>query len=69
MYILGQIWFNRNRVRFDKKYNSAIRIIIACKAYLVKIARFCPGYAHFGSERHILMDLGVGIKYCQAPRV
>lgn len=27
MYILSQIWFNRNRARFDRKYNSARRVI------------------------------------------
>ncbi|KAK9199745.1 hypothetical protein WN944_014938 [Citrus x changshan-huyou] len=65
MYILGQIWFNRNRTCFDGKNDPTIRIIAACKAYLVRIAKFCPRYARFGSKKNTLVDLGVGIKYCR----
>lgn len=66
MYILGQIWFNRNRTCFDGKNDPTIRIIAACKAYLVRIAKFCPRYARFRNKKNTLVDLGVGIKYCRA---
>lgn len=40
MYILGQIWFNKNKARFDWKYAPAIRAVATRKVYLVMITKF-----------------------------
>lgn len=69
MFILGQIWFNRNQARFYGNYAPAISVITACKAYLIRVAKFGRDYARFGSERDLLLDLGVGIMHYRAPHV
>lgn len=69
MFILGQIWFNRNQSRFDGNYAPAISVITACKAYLIRVAKFGWDYARFGSERDLLLDLGVGIMHYRAPHL
>lgn len=55
--------------RFDSMKPSLTYLYTEILAHIRYIAKFCPGYVHFGRDRDILSALGVSWQLGKAPQI
>lgn len=58
----------RNQLHFDNITPSCFHLRTNILAHIRFLAQICPGYVHFGTDRSILLDLGIPWRVGEAPK-